>query len=165
MVFFNLKDRQSLYSTLDDFSDDALAAIDYLKSREDLKISGIGLFGHCAGATAAIRAAVKSDEVAFLITMAACAMDGENTLLHETRAMLENQERSEEDIIELQALRTRLFRVIRTDEGWPEITEDIRLFVQKRYDNLDPSIKSKYPEFKDFYKQTYDKAYITYFHE
>jgi len=153
---------KSLGGTLDDFKDDALAAVGYLRSRDDLSVTRIGLMGHCAGVYAALKAASESKEVDFIVSMAGCGMSGEETILKETREVLARRGRPESDIVELQALRKKLFEVVRTDQGWEDIEARIREFVRKRYDRMSEEARAKYEDFDDFFPRTYDSSYIEY---
>lgn len=68
-------------ATTADFAKDALTALNYLKSRTDLKINKIGLLGHSEGGAAITIAASKSPEVAFLISLSGLATNGYESLI------------------------------------------------------------------------------------
>lgn len=63
-------------STTEDFANDALEAIAYLKSRKDINAAKIGLVGHSEGGAVISLAASKSKDVKFLISLAGLAMSG-----------------------------------------------------------------------------------------
>lgn len=63
-------------ATTADFAADALAGLDYLKSRKDLKLKKIGLLGHSEGGVAISIAASASSDVAFVISLAGLATSG-----------------------------------------------------------------------------------------
>lgn len=58
-------------ATFENFTSDALAAYEYLKSRSEIDPNQIGLLGHSEGAAIAPLGASKSPEVAFIVLMAA----------------------------------------------------------------------------------------------
>lgn len=62
-------------SSTADFADDALAAIQYLKSRKDIK-GKIGLIGHSEGGAVVCIAAAKSKDVDFVVSLAGLAAPG-----------------------------------------------------------------------------------------
>ena len=61
-------------ATFDDLADDALAGVQYLRSRTDIQASAIGLHGMSLGGWVAPLAAVKSRDVAFVIVESAPVM-------------------------------------------------------------------------------------------
>lgn len=66
--------------TTENYADDALAGVAYLKTRKEINPKQIGLIGHSEGGMAAPMAAVKSTDVAFLVLMAAPGFRGDKLL-------------------------------------------------------------------------------------
>ncbi|HBY05753.1 MAG: hypothetical protein UV38_C0001G0053 [candidate division TM6 bacterium GW2011_GWE2_42_60] len=60
--------------TSEDFAQDVLSGIAYLKTRTDLSIKNIGLIGHSEGGMIAPMVAAQSPEVAFLVLMGGVAV-------------------------------------------------------------------------------------------
>lgn len=52
------------------FTDDAIAGVEYLKSRKEINPKQIGLIGHSEGGMIAQIAAYRSSDVAFIVMMA-----------------------------------------------------------------------------------------------
>lgn len=84
-------------ATTADFADDALSAIAYLKSRKDLKLKRIGLVGHSEGGAASAIAAAKSKDVAFIISLAGLALDGQSSLKFQNEDLVANAKISDID--------------------------------------------------------------------
>ena len=57
-------------STTGDFAADAIAAVDYLRSRKGIDVNQIGLIGHSEGGATAVIAASQSKDVKFIISLA-----------------------------------------------------------------------------------------------
>ncbi|MHC4532822.1 MAG: alpha/beta hydrolase family protein [Planctomycetota bacterium] len=57
--------------TFEDFKRDALAGVEYLKTRSEIDVKKIGLIGHSEGAVIGPLAASESSDVTFLVLMAA----------------------------------------------------------------------------------------------
>jgi pimeloyl-ACP methyl ester carboxylesterase len=57
--------------TFDDFKKDALAGVEYLKTRQEIHAEKIGFIGHSEGAVIGPLAAGESSDVAFMVLMAA----------------------------------------------------------------------------------------------
>lgn len=68
-------------ATSEDFADDALAGVAFLKTRSDIDGRRIGLVGHSEGAMVAALAAVKSKDVAFIAMLAGPGVQGSELLL------------------------------------------------------------------------------------
>lgn len=75
-------------ATTQDFSDDVLAGIAYIKSREEVKLNQIGLIGHSEGGIIAPMVAAKSKDVAFVVLMAGTGVNGEE-ILYEQSALIQ----------------------------------------------------------------------------
>jgi pimeloyl-ACP methyl ester carboxylesterase len=71
-------------ATTMDLAADARAALDFLKSRQEVDASRIGLIGHSEGAMIAPYLAAHSQDVAWLVLLAAPATRGEDTLLSQS---------------------------------------------------------------------------------
>ncbi|WP_316797724.1 alpha/beta hydrolase [Pedobacter frigidisoli] len=84
-------------ATTADFADDALSAIAYLKSRKDLKLKRIGLVGHSEGGAASAIAASKSKDVAFIISLAGLALDGQSSLKFQNEDLVASAKISDVD--------------------------------------------------------------------
>jgi uncharacterized protein len=71
-------------STTLDLASDTAAAIAYLKTRKEIDPSRIGLIGHSEGAIIAPYLAVQSNDVPWIILLAAPATKGQDTLLNQS---------------------------------------------------------------------------------
>lgn len=74
-------------ATSDDYTDDALAAMAFLKGRPDIDGARIGLVGHSEGGLIAPLAASRSRDVAFIVMLGGPGLPGSELLLHQTRAL------------------------------------------------------------------------------
>lgn len=72
-------------ATTFDFATDVEAAIDYLKSRNDMNTSKLGLIGHSEGGLIAPMVASKNKDVTFVILLAAPGVNGAEILLAQSR--------------------------------------------------------------------------------
>ncbi|QEM07152.1 alpha/beta hydrolase [Mucilaginibacter rubeus] len=68
-------------ATTGDFGDDALAAINYLRTRPEIDSAKIGLIGHSEGGAAMAIAAAKSNKIKFLVSLSGLATSGYESLL------------------------------------------------------------------------------------
>lgn len=66
--------------TTENFGNDALAGVEFLKTRKEIDPKQIGLIGHSEGGMAAPMVAAKSGDVAFIVLMAGPGIVGEKLL-------------------------------------------------------------------------------------
>lgn len=67
-------------STIEDHAGDAYAAVGYLRTRPEIDGAKIGLIGHSEGGLVAPAAAIRSDNVAFIVLLAGTGVNGEEIL-------------------------------------------------------------------------------------
>lgn len=75
-------------ATTADFADDAEAAVDYLRARDDIDPAQVGLLGHSEGGIVAPMVAARSPHVAFVIAMAPPSVSGKEVLLLQNQLVL-----------------------------------------------------------------------------
>jgi pimeloyl-ACP methyl ester carboxylesterase len=74
-------------ATSEDFASDALAAVEFLKTRKEIDPGRIGLIGHSEGGLIAPMVAVRSSDVAFIVLMAGPGIPGDSTLILQSAAL------------------------------------------------------------------------------
>lgn len=73
-----------------DFAQDALAAVDYLKTRSEIDSKNIGIIGHSEGGTiAVICAAMRPDDVAFIVSLAGAMVKGRDVMVQQNCLLAE----------------------------------------------------------------------------
>ena len=109
-------------STIQDFANDAIAAVEYLKTRQEINTKQIGLIGFSEGGMTAPIAASKCNDVAFIVLMAAPAVNGEEfVLLQET--LLQRADGVEETmIVQSRELREQVVAILKEEKS-SEIAE------------------------------------------
>lgn len=98
-------------ATTQDFVEDALAAIGYLKTRSEIDPKRIGLIGHSEGGLVAPLAAIRSDNVAFIVLLAPPAMTGKELLHIQAQLIARANGASEEMIQKNLDLQDRILKV------------------------------------------------------
>lgn len=76
-------------ATSRDFANDVLSAIEYLKNREEIDHQQIGLIGHSEGGLIAPIVVNRSDDVAFMILLAATGVPGKEISRMQGRTLLD----------------------------------------------------------------------------
>lgn len=98
-----------------DFATDVEAGIAFLRGRQDIDSSRIGLIGHSEGGLIAPMVAARDAKIAFLVLMAAPGVDGETMLLAQARAVESQMGLTAEQLDTLQARRKAWYAVIREE--------------------------------------------------
>jgi pimeloyl-ACP methyl ester carboxylesterase len=84
-------------STTQDFANDALLAIHYLKGINGIAAAKIGLLGHSEGGAASAIAAAKSKDVAFIVSIAGLATSGYPSLIQQNQDLVNSSPLSDVD--------------------------------------------------------------------
>jgi uncharacterized protein len=102
-------------ATSEDFAADALAGIDYLKTRKEIAHEEVGLVGHGEGGLIAAMAAAQSTDVAFVVMMAGPGLNGDQIILGSGGADLKGGWLSDEMVAEIRAAQERIFAIIKNE--------------------------------------------------
>lgn len=113
-----------------DFTEDALAAVAFLKGRSQVDVSQIGLVGHSEGGLIAPVAASKSDDVAFIVLLAGPGVSGKEILLQQTRAITKASGLTEEQIEGELELSRGVFDLIAEHRGEESLEHSLREYLE-----------------------------------
>jgi len=123
-------------ATTFDFADDALAGVDYLKTRADIDSKHIGLIGHSEGGIIAPIVATKSPDVAFIVLLAGTGLSGEEILYLQGRLIAQAMGAKPEDVERGMAIQRRLFDIARKEEPSPELVKKLKAAMQEEIAKL-----------------------------
>jgi alpha/beta superfamily hydrolase len=116
--------------TLSDVAEDALAALRYMKARDEIDAAQIGLCGHSQGGIVAPICAARSDDVAFIICVAGIGTTGEETFLSQVRSVAVADGESEDRIDMRVRSMKRILELIRGGAGRAELEPEVLKVVQ-----------------------------------
>jgi pimeloyl-ACP methyl ester carboxylesterase len=102
-------------ATTRDFAADALAAVAFLKSRPEVDAGKIGLIGHSEGALVGPLAAVESEDIAFLVLLAAPGLPGEEIIYLQSAALVRVMGADEEAIAASRESQQRMFAIVKAE--------------------------------------------------
>ena len=100
-------------STSGDFADDAIAGVEYLKSRKEIDPKKIGLIGHSEGGMIAPIAAERSADIAFIVLMAGPGIGFDEAVIFQVLEQLKLEGVSEEDIELQRSWRQKIFSLFK----------------------------------------------------
>ncbi len=104
-------------STMEDFAADARAGVEFLKGRDEIDPARIGILGHSEGAIVAPLAAAMSEDVAFIVLVAAPGVLGEELLYLQSAAMMRAMGVGDDLIRRNRAMQERLFAVVKAEKN------------------------------------------------
>lgn len=113
-------------ATSEDFTKDVLSAVEYLKSRDEINRSKIGLIGHSEGGLIASIAAVKSDDVAFIVLMAGPGIAGDSILILQSDLIQKAGGTSEEEIQKSLKIQREIYSIIIKSEDDNTLKDQLR---------------------------------------
>jgi fermentation-respiration switch protein FrsA (DUF1100 family) len=121
---------------MEDFAGDALAGIDYLKTRKEIDRKRIGLIGHSEGGTVAPMAASNSSDVAFIVMMAAPGVTGEELLYLEGEVFAKTTGASAEAVRRQRTFLKAVVAVAKDQHEAPEDEKKVRELYGKVLESL-----------------------------
>jgi hypothetical protein len=129
-------------ATSEDLTKDAISAVEFLKNRNEINHSKIGLVGHSEGGMIAPMAAVKSSDVAFIIMMAGLGIPGDSILYLQGELISRAEGVSEEEIQKSTKLQKEIFQMIK------EINDDevLKSKLEEKFWKEYPSMSDKEKE-------------------
>lgn len=99
-------------ATTEDFTADALAALRFLRARDDVHDDGVGILGHSEGGLVGPLAATRSDDVAFVVLLAGPGLPGADILVEQSSLIQRVSGAREETVEANRATQRRLVDVI-----------------------------------------------------
>jgi pimeloyl-ACP methyl ester carboxylesterase len=134
-------------ATSQDFAADALAAVEYLKSRSEIARGKIGLLGHSEGGLIASMVAIQSRDVAFVVTMAGPGLKGDQIVVGAGGADYKGGWISDEVVAEMRTAQERIFAIIKEERN-PALLEARMRKEAAVFCGLAARIRAEAPESK-----------------
>jgi len=116
--------------SINDYAEEALAAIHYLQSRSEVNSKRVGLYGRSHGGIVAPLAASLSNDIAFIINVSGAGVPPYQQVTYQAEAQMRRDGFSETDIAEALAYMNLKWEVARTrGKGWDRLqaaTQNVR---------------------------------------
>jgi pimeloyl-ACP methyl ester carboxylesterase len=103
-------------ATTKDFAADALAGVQYLKTRKEIDPKKIGLIGHSEGGIIAPMVAAESNNVAFIVLMAGTGVTGEEILEAQSALIAKAGKVPEETIKKGAELNKKVYDILKDEQ-------------------------------------------------
>ncbi len=134
---------------LKEFTDDALAAVAWLKARPDVNPKRVGILGHSEGGAVGPLAAVRSDDVAFVIMLAGPAQPFDELLLEQSAGLMRAAGAPQAMIDANAQISREAFAVLREEHD--------KAKVRERMEKIAENWKAKQPQLAGQLKAMIDK--------
>lgn len=112
-------------ATTADYAEDALSAIQFLKTQKNIDTKKIGLLGHSEGGLASIIAGSASDDVSFIILMAGPSVNGGDLVLCQMKTLLKSQGISKGIIDKKIKLEKRIISTIQNNKNLNNLKDNL----------------------------------------
>jgi uncharacterized protein len=122
-------DRGAITATSENYADDVVAGVNFLKSRKEIDPKQIGLIGHSEGGMIAAIAAVKSKDVAFIVMMAGLGQTGRDAILMQGDLLTRAGGAAPETTAEIRKVYELMFAVLKTDLDNPSAEKKMRAVI------------------------------------
>jgi pimeloyl-ACP methyl ester carboxylesterase len=117
-------------ATMEDFSSDAEAAVAYLHTRKEIDSKRIGLIGHSEGGIIAPMVATHSNDVAWIVLLAAPGLKGEDLLLLQSERILRNAGVNDGEISRSLAFNKQSYALIRQEKDSAALESKLNDLIQ-----------------------------------
>ena len=132
-------------ATLQDRAGDVEAALDVLRSRDDIAAGSIGLVGHSEGGIVAPVVANRTG-VAFVVLLAAPVLPLGESLAAQQVALFEESGATAEQLEQFRALLESVLAAATTGQGWDEVEAAMRAVVQQQFEAMPAQTREAIPD-------------------
>jgi len=130
-------------ATSKDFAGDALAGVEYLKTRKEVNKKEIGLIGHSEGGVIAPMVAVKSKNIAFIVLMAGTGLPGDQIFLKQGELIARAEGLPENYIRNETKFESKLYDIIKNQPDSIKAHNEILNEFRKYYNSLSQEERKK----------------------
>ena len=134
-------------ATSEDFASDALAAVEYLKSRTEINKKKIGIMGHSEGGLIAPMCAAKSKDVSFIVILAGPGVPGKDILLRQGYLIAKASGEKEDEIKKGLSFSKQLYDIVLASKDSTQAAEELELAIDEHISSLSPEERNK-PDYK-----------------
>jgi pimeloyl-ACP methyl ester carboxylesterase len=113
-------------ATLDDYADDAVAAVKWIAKRPDVDPRRIVVVGHSEGAAVALLAASREKQIDGVVSIAGPGVSGADLILQQQRHLLDRSSSSEADKQAKVDLQKKIQAAVLSGTGWEGIPAELR---------------------------------------
>ena len=146
-------------ATSENFAEDVLAGVEYLKTRKEINAKKIGLIGHSEGGMIAPMAAARSTDVAFIVLMAGMGQRGEDVIYTQSELIHKAMGTDPTVTANSVALQKRIHAIVKKEHDEKQVSvllnQDIAQFVaalseeqRKEFERTEATLKALIPMYR-----------------
>jgi dienelactone hydrolase len=143
-------------SSFQDLAGDALAALQFVKGREDIDAKQIGVWGASQGGWIGPLVASQSSAVTFVISQSGSGVSPEEQELYRSEAWLQADGFSQAEIQKVMALIRSRYECARTGQGWEQLAAVERAAESERWYPYTGGAAGKDDPFWEFWRLIHD---------
>lgn len=130
-------------ATSADFAGDALAAVEYLKTRKEINQKKIGIMGHSEGGMIAPMCAAQSKDISFIILLAGPGVPGKDIIIRQGELIARAAGEKEEEIAKGVKTNKRLYDIAVNTQDSTLATEKMKTVMEELTASLSTDEKKK----------------------
>lgn len=130
-------------ATTADFASDALAAVEYLKTRKEIDAKKIGVMGHSEGGAIAPMVANNSNDVAYIILLAGPGVRGDELLIKQTELIMDSKNSKKEEIEKSVGINRKIYSIIVNEPDSTAAVKKLQQLYEDEIKKLDEKEKKK----------------------
>jgi pimeloyl-ACP methyl ester carboxylesterase len=123
-------------ATTVDFATDVASAVAYLKTRKEINKAKIGLIGHSEGGIVAPLVASSSDDVSFIVLLAAPGIEVRKVLMIQQDLIPRSLGASESDVQKSIAISEKAFQMISISNDCQALKAELGKLIEENYDDV-----------------------------
>lgn len=150
-------------ATSEDFASDINAAVDYLKSRDDIPSNTIGLIGHSEGGMIAPMVASQRDDLAFVIMMAGPGIDIVDLYVEQRSSIFKSMGVQQEKLSKIKQLDMMIFEQINQIPDDGVIAEETIQLMRKISRMVGVQVEAEIDSQVNVLAETYMTPWFRYF--
>jgi pimeloyl-ACP methyl ester carboxylesterase len=145
-------------STTEDFAGDVIAAVEYLKTRDNINPSQIGLMGHSEGGIVAPLAASKSGSIAFIVLMAGTGVNGYEIIKEQSKLIMKADKSSDEEIEGYDKMIDAVYDAIKNNKSLDDVKEQIKNDIIENFDKIPEKQRKDITDKEKYAKETAEQT-------
>lgn len=146
-----------------EFSNDALAAVDYLKTRKEVNPKKIGIIGHSEGGLIAPMCAANSNDIAFIVLLAGPGVRGDDILELQTELVMRANGSSESEIKKSLEQNKIIYDMILNDVDSVSIHNKLIEMYNEEVSKMSDEEKKKPENLKEYFERQVKAALSPWF--
>ena len=123
-------------ATTEDFKTDVESAMEYLKKRPEVDKKKMSLIGQGEGGLIAAMIASKSNDIKCIAMLGAPGMRGDNLMIHKARTIAAASGASEEDVVKINKIYSKTFRIITDSLETRVMKEEVTDFLNMSFKKI-----------------------------